>query len=324
MTKRKKQKGAALLVVLLLAATLSFIALASMEKISLSAARAGNVNERSEAVWQALAIETLATSAIETAYDANDSKMSRDDPWANKPIELPLDDGMARVIFDDATTCFNINSFAQSSEDDAQNLAIEEFVRLAKHIGLGEFEAEAIAQSIADWIDDDNQRRPQGAEDEYYTTLSSPYRTANKLAAAVTEIRAIKNVTKESYLALAPSLCAMDRQEPSPINVNMLERSDAAVLAAVLGDDVSLRGAADIIAGRPPGGYSDITAFLAEPSIKKLELKNEVTNRFEITSHYLKARAEIIYDRKVLTMTSEIAMNGDRARVVSRRIGAEM
>ena len=67
MRRLEKQRGAALLIVLLLAATLSFIALASMENTSLSAARAVNVNARSEALWRALATETLARKAIETA-----------------------------------------------------------------------------------------------------------------------------------------------------------------------------------------------------------------------------------------------------------------
>ncbi|WP_411820282.1 type II secretion system minor pseudopilin GspK [Hyphococcus formosus] len=323
MTKRTNQRGAALLVVLLLSATLSFVALATMEKISLTAARVGNVSERSEALWEALAIEVLAKKAIETAFEANNSKMSSEDPWANKPIELPLDNGFARVVLDDATACFNLNSLAQSSEEDADEKALNEFVRLASLVGLSEFEAQALGQSIADWIDFDNQRRPQGAEDEYYTTRPSPYRTANQIIPAVSEIRAVRGVSQEIYLALEPYVCALENTGPSPVNVNMLERRDAPILAAILGDDISMQKASDIIGARPPGGYTDISGFLNMPAIKELDLPNEITSRFHITSRYLRAHAEIVYDRAVFNMTSELALDGARARIVSRRIGAE-
>lgn len=323
MTRTRNQRGAALLIVLLLAATLSFIALASMETTSLAASRAVNVNARGEALWRAFATEALARKAIETAYAAAEGKMSIDDPWASEPLNIPLDDGAAQIFFADAGLCFNVNSLASVDENQISP-PLEEFVRLAGHLGLSEFEAVAIGEAVADWIDGDRNRRPQGAEDEYYTTLPSPYRAGNRPMAAVSEIRAVKGVSREVYASLKPYLCAGDADGPSTLNINMLTERHAPLLAALLGENATLRTAADIIAARPAGGYSDKAAFMAEPLVQAANPPENLDGRIDVTSQRFQARAEIVYDTAILQMTSDIAVNDSgEARLVARRIGAE-
>ncbi|MCK5748094.1 MAG: type II secretion system minor pseudopilin GspK, partial [Oricola sp.] len=183
------------------------------------------------------------------------------------------------------------------------------------------FEARALAETIGDWIDADMNRRPQGAEDEFYTVLPSPYRAGNQNLASLSELRAVKGVTRELYGTLKPYLCAAPTEAPMKINVNMLVESDAPVLAAALGEEGNVAGAADIISGRPLGGYAKVEEFLAVPAIAKLGAAG--AERFDVTSRYMRARAEIVYDTAVLEMTSVLETGGGRARVLARRIGAE-
>lgn len=321
MTHRKKQRGAALLVVLLLAATLSFVALSAMERTTLAASRTVNVSARSEALWGALGIETLALAAVEQILSQENPVMSIDDPWASEPVELPLDEGAARIFLADATACFNINSLATPYEDSERQGPVAEFVRLAGLIGVGEFDARALAESIGDWVDADANRRPQGAEDAYYTVLPSPYRVGNQPFASISEMRAVKGVSREIYAALKPYLCAAGDEAPMKINVNMLMERHAPVLAAALGPDVAAQTAADIIAARPPGGYATVGEFLAVPAVAELGVTGQ--DRFDVISRYLRARAEIFYDTAVMEMTSTIETGGRKARVLARRIGAE-
>lgn len=316
MSRRSDQKGAALLVVLLLAATLSFIALGTMERTSSAALRAANAGLRREALWRALAVEILSVEAVNAAVKQGGGRMSLDDPWAAAPLELPFDGGAASIRFRDATSCFNLNSLGADSGDSA---ALE-FVRLAEIAGVGAFDAVALAEAIADWIDADVDRRPQGAEDETYSTLPSPYRTANQLMATPSELRAVRGVTREIYTRLRPYLCAQPSADPSPINVNMLTPAQAPVLAAALGDGVSVQTAADVIAARPPGGHASVEIFLDAPQLQGLQ---QAEGRLAITSAFVEARADIVYETALLEMTSEIAVQGGAARVISRRIGAE-
>ncbi len=328
--KKQAERGAALLIVLLLAATLSFVALASMERTSRAAARAINVQARGEALWRAFAAEALAQSAIEAAYAAADGRMSLDDPWAAQPLDIPFEEGGARLTFADATACFNINSLAggalsdaAAGEDGAGAAASAEFVRLAVLLGLGEFDATSLAEALGDWVDEDAARRPQGVEDGYYTALPSPYRTGNQPMASASEMRAARGFTREIYAQLKPFMCAAG-PTPSVINVNMLSERHAPLLAAVLGDEVTIREAADIIGARPVGGYRNVEEFLAESLVQSARPAAGVEGRFAVTSRRLRARAEIVYNRAVLEMTTDIAIGEDgETRLIARRIGAE-
>lgn len=322
------QRGAALLIVLLLVATLAFVALSITEKTALAAARSVNERARSEAVWRALGAETLAREAIETVYATSDGKMSLDDPWATEPVEVPMEGGGARIFFADNTACFNVNRLSAAAPEEStpgsESGAVKEFALLIRNLGLGEYEGIALAEIIADWTDADANRRPQGAEDEYYTTLPSPYRTANQPIQSVTELRAMKGVTRNVYAALKPFLCAQPGTDAAPVNINMLKEKDAPLLAAILGEDVTSLQAADIIGARPPGGYPDVGVFMESSAIQALEPGEELASRFDVGSRYFQARAEIIYETALLEMTTDIVIgeNGE-ARVLARRFGAE-
>lgn len=330
--QRSKARGVALLIVLLLVATLAFVAIAITERTSFAAARSVNERARAETLWRAFGAETLAVAAAQTAYREKEGKISLDDPWMSEPLIAPMDDGEARIFFADNTACLNINSLGQaaagSNSTAGVNRNIREFALLARNLGFSEFEGEAIAEAVADWVDPNTNRMPRGAEDAFYTSLPSPYRTGNGPAASVSELRAMRGVTQDVYRTLKPYLCAHPDQDQTPVNVNMLSETDAPLLAAILESpavdkSVTVQQAADIIAARPPGGWADLGTFLAQPEVKTAG-GEAVDDRFDVKSAYIQARAEIIYDTAVLEMTSDIsfAENGT-ATVLARRVGAE-
>ena len=327
--ERGKQRGAALLVVLLLVATLAFIALSITERTSLSASRSVNARVRHESLWLAFGAETLALVAVEAAWKSRNGVMSLDDPWISEPMNVPFESGGgARLFFRDATACFNVNSLVVDTSGSgafgADSPTVAEFSRLARNIGLSSIEGEQLAFVIADWVDADTSRLPQGAEDEYYSVLPSPYRTGNQGLGSVSELRAMKGMTRELYGALKPYLCAPPVANPSVINVNMLTLSHAPILAALLGDEVTVAQAQEIIAARPPGGYAGASDFLESPAMTALELDNTPGDRFEVTSNYVRARAEIVYDTALFELTTDIAVTAQgNAAVLVRRFGAE-
>lgn len=54
---------------------------------------------------------------------------------------------------------------------------------------------EETADAILDWLDEDEEPRPYGAEIEYYSTLPTPYEPANGPVATVDELLLVKGVT---------------------------------------------------------------------------------------------------------------------------------
>ena len=318
------QRGAALMIVLLLVATLAFVALSITEKTTLASARAFNERARSENLWRAFGAETLAAAALIAAREASPEKMSIDDPWAVEPLVVPTEEGAARIAFSDATTCFNLNSLAAVPTASGDRAPKDEFVLLARNVGLGDFEGQRLADVITDWIDEDTSREPQGAEDNIYTALPSPYRSGGQPLASVSELRAMNGVTREIYGTLKPFLCVHKTSEPSPLNINMLTARHAPLLAAILGEAVTPSQAADLIAARPPGGYNDVSEFITPELTTQIGAGALDAGRFKVISQYVQARAEIIYDTALMEMTSEFEIADDgNVTVLRRRIGAE-
>lgn len=318
------QRGAALMIVLLLVATLAFVALSITEKTTLASARAFNERARSENLWRAFGAETLAAAALTAAREATPEKMSIDDPWAVEPLVVPTEEGAARIAFSDATTCFNLNSLAEAPTASGDRSPKDEFVLLVRNVGLGDFEGQRLADVITDWIDEDTSREPQGAEDNVYTALPSPYRSGGQPLASVSELRAMNGVTREIYGTLKPFLCVQNTSEPSPLNINMLTARHAPLLASILGEAVTPSQAADLIAARPPGGYNEVSEFVTPELTTQIGAGALDAGRFKVISQYVQARAEIIYDTALMEMTSEFEIADDgNVTVLRRRIGAE-
>lgn len=319
-----RQKGAALIIVLLLVATLAFISLAMSERMMLSARRAVNMRQQNVLIWRALAIETLAKSAIETQMAASKGKLSLSSPLVAKPIVIPGEGGTATVAIVDRTRCFNLNSMVvdDGNGQTANAEAKKEFETLAASTGAANFDAPAIAAAIIDWIDRNTFQEPGGAEDAVYADMPTPYRTGAQPLADVSELRAVAGVTREDYAAIAPFLCAQPSSAPSPVNINMLQETDAPLLVAISGGRLSVTAAQDVIAATPPGGFDTIDEFFSNDKIRNLGIKEFTNTQFNLWSRYLEADAVIGFadGSADLSVTFEVDQEG-KAHVLSRRLG---
>ncbi|GAB4531383.1 MAG: type II secretion system minor pseudopilin GspK [Amphiplicatus sp.] len=321
------QKGAALIVVLLLAATLSFIALAISERTVFAAQRAVHSSARAEALWRAFGAEALAMSALAAAARETPERMTLDEPWVERPIEIPMEGGRAVIWFADAGRCFNLNGLVRADGDQvyvAREGASEELAALLDAAGAGVGEAARLAVLAQDWIDADSLSAPQGAEDGYYVALPIPYRTGGTLLADETEMRAFADITAAFYALARRYVCALPSAEPAPLNVNMLRAEDAPVLVGLLKGAISLSAAQDVIADRPPGGYGATDEFWSHKVFEGLDVAQDVRNRVAVTSRYIAARAEIDYESVDMEtrMLFEIG-EGGRVRLLRRRLGPD-
>ncbi len=80
------------------------------------------------------------------------------------------------------------------------NFASEEQLRaLTEVIGINKREGDIIVDSILDWKDVDNLHRLNGAEDDYYQTLTPPYHAKNGRMDTVEELLLVRGVTRDYY-----------------------------------------------------------------------------------------------------------------------------
>ncbi|NWG71582.1 MAG: type II secretion system minor pseudopilin GspK [Parvularculaceae bacterium] len=324
-TSLRRQSGAALLIVLLLVATLSFIVMSISDRMTLASSRAANARVRAELLWRAAGVEALAAGAIEAAVKTAGFKFALENPFFAKASEIPMDGGGALIAFKDATVCFNVNSLARRDARQGSAQAdpkLAELERLFSLLDLEDDDPRRLAAVIADWIDADNFETPQGAEDGYYSSLPAPYRTGGGSIADLSELRAAADVTAEVYRQIRPYLCALPGADPAPLNINMATKDAAPLLAALLGDDVPLAAVEAAMENRPAGGYASIDQFWAGAAFAGRVISEEARGRVKLKSQYIEADAAVrFHDQRVaVRLVFEVSEDGD-ARLLSRRLG---
>jgi general secretion pathway protein K len=344
--RQRREEGAALIVVLLLVATLSFIVLSITDRMLIASGRATNARVRAELHWRIVGAESLVASALKTAVGAKDFRYAPDNPFFATDLDIPMEGGGAIVSFRDATRCFNINSLdeekaasagpsgsggegrvrdeegeGEREESGAEPAKpAEELARLVSRAALKDVNADAFAAVVADWIDPDSFERPGGAEDGFYTGLPTPYRSGSGALHDLSELRAMAEIDAEAYREVRPYLCVQPVADPSPVNINMLTEDDAPLLAALIGGEFSTSQADSVISDRPPGGYKDAAEFWSEDVFAGRQIPEKTKERVKVTSKYLEASAAIRFQDQtaLVSMIFEVSENGEPILVARR------
>jgi general secretion pathway protein K len=273
----REQKGAALLTVLLLAATVAALAVVMTETMTRVLARTGAGEGRDQAYWALRGIERAALGQIQAAGDEFDTILPR---LLAQPIIIPLGDTVGTVRIRDRSQCFNVNDLAVAGEGDEDSAAdagaIGRFADLVRALGGSASAGESLGTRIADFIDADQRAESAGAEDYDYERREVPYRTAGQPLASVSELRAISGFSQDIYRTLAPYLCTLPMDGPQALNVNTLTPADAPLLVAATGQALTLQAAERLIENRPPAGYVDVAAFLDRPELANLDLPGDL------------------------------------------------
>lgn len=282
------ERGVALLTVLLLVAVMAVIAATALDRLQLSTRLAANAGSITQARAFALAAEQIATARIEDLVAADAAQTTLAGDWMDVPRQLPIPGGTAVARVGDGGNCFNLNSLVKedrSGELVSAPFALQQFISLMGHIGIGRDAAYVIAAAAADWIDSDQNPIPGGAEDAYYRGLETPYTPPNQLMTSASELRAVNGVTPEYWETLRPWVCALPIAELSPINVNTLMPEQAPLLAMLLPQtDLDLQAAASYLAKRPETGWGSLNTFWDNPLLA--ERRQEATTQTKLKTEW--------------------------------------
>lgn len=289
----KRQRGVALITVLLVVAIVTVVAAGMIARQHLAIRGSANQVLARQAWHYALGGEALAKALLRRDLQSAATAMV-DHPgeaWARPLPPYPIDQGEIRVSIADLAGRLNLNALVRNQQPDP--LAIARFRRLLEVL---EIEA-PYAERLVDWLDLDQQPSgPQGAEDGAYQRLDPPYRSAGRRLHDVSELRLLLEMDEAHYQRLAPHVSALPADVP--LNVNT---ADAAVLAS-LAPDLTLAGARALIAARPAGGYRTVEAFLAQPALAELQLQG----------------TDLAVDSQFFEAASDVRLGDRRQRLVSR------
>jgi general secretion pathway protein K len=319
----EKERGAALLTVLLLVAVIAILAAHGIDRLAGATKLASNARELSQAKAYLIAAESIGMRSAEQIVSVSPGRTINVGGWNGKEQTFPVPGGMVTATLVDGGNCFNINSLVTQQQDvlTARPEGLAQISRLMIMLGILDGDAADIAESIADWIDSDSVAAPRGAEDQYYLQQDKPYRTANALLVDISELRTVKGVTDDIYVRLAPWICALPTTDLSPININTL-RPEQAILLAMLGEFPSdLTPARQFLGRRPELGYGSLNDFWAQSYPASLGTRSEVQSQVKLTTRWFRVDLAVEMQSALVEERALIDAARQPARLVHRQRG---
>lgn len=328
--RTRRDRGAALLSVLLLVTVMSTVAVEITDDIRFAWRRLTATREREQAYWYAVGAETFVREVIRRSWEADPERATLQSPWAGGPTVFPIEGGRLEGLVRDGNNCFNLNSLVSETARGALTVnvaAVDEFRALLRALELDEFEPESLADALVDWLDTDSEASRQGAEDVEYSLQAPPYRPANTLLDDVLELRGVLGYGEEVVRALRPYVCVHPDTAPSQLNVNTLAVEQAALLSVLMGEFFSVDQAVSLLEARPPEGYVDEADF--RDALGELTNPNEepvqaaLQSRIDYKTLYFDATARVYYNNAFLELNSQLALDEQTGAVtvLARRFG---
>jgi len=247
----RSERGAALVLALLIVALLMTLVLEFDRSVRLEHRAAGNYRDATAAFYLAKAGLEEGRALLVADQLSGSTSDNLTEAWA-LPGETPLGAGMMRVSIVDEERYFPINSLVTSNTVNVTQVA--QFQRLLRALQIDD----RLADAVIDWIDQNDVALPDGAESDYYESLSPPYRAHNGPIDSLEELRMIKGVTDDVYNRLAPHLTALQSGGSFQINLNT---ADPVVLGA-LDQDLTPDLVNRLIENRPIKSSLDVGSIL--------------------------------------------------------------
>ncbi len=320
-----RQRGVALIVVLLVLAMMTIMASSMLERLQRHFYRVESQRYQLQTLWYGNGMESLAKVAIEQSLKDSDT-VNLSQVWATKGQRYPLDGGEVEGDIIDQRACFNLNSFAalKSSEGNpSRPFLLQYFQMVLEAMSVESFLAGTIADNTWEFLDqNETVQSLYGGEDSLYEGFSPPYVVANQNLSDVSEWRAIQGVSGDIYQKVVPLLCALPEQN-FLLNVNTLENTHAALLSALFTPYLSVSDATSILSDRPYDGWNSVNEFLRHPILKVLsqESVKTATPFLSVSSNYFQLDAEVTVDRVRTRVVSLFERQGDHVFVVRRYYG---
>ncbi|QKK01832.1 MAG: type II secretion system minor pseudopilin GspK [Pseudomonadota bacterium] len=274
-----RQDGSALLLALVAAALAAVLAVGLVERAQRSLARTEAL-VAAERGWQyARGMDEIAVALLRRARSEGIDPALLDGAWS-QPFEVPGGVVQGRLI--DQNARFNVNALAHP--DGATAAAAQAaFRRLLDALGLDRI----IADELADWLDGASVPSPGSAATNWYSRRDPPYRTAGVVLANTSELRWLRSVDHEAWLALAPLVSALPEPE-LVVNVNTTSPEVLAALLPALEPGQARR----VLTDKP---FSDLPAFERHPLVAPV-MRPDVRRHLTVSSRWYLAQARVVLD----------------------------
>ncbi|ABP77838.1 general secretion pathway protein K [Stutzerimonas stutzeri A1501] len=314
-----RQRGVALITVLLVVAIVTVVSAAMMARQQLSIRATSNQLQARQAWHYALGGEALAQAILArdlrtgaTGEPGASGEAAAVDhllePWAQPLPAFEIDQGEILVRIEDMAGRFNLNDLLRDQQPNTA--AVEQFRRLLLRLQI----SAPYAERLVDWLDPDQQPSGEfGAEDNAYLALDPPYRNAGRRLHDLSELRLLLDMREEDFQRLAPYVAALPPNVP--LNVN----TASAMVLSSLSDNLSLGAAESLVELRRVAPFRNSAAFLAQPAMAGTTLQGTA---LAVGSQFFQATSEVRLGDRRLALVSLLQREQDGSvRVLARNLG---
>ncbi|MDA0427535.1 type II secretion system minor pseudopilin GspK [Stutzerimonas frequens] len=307
-----RQRGVALITVLLVVAIVTVVSAAMVARQQLSIRATSNQLQARQAWHYALGGEALAQAILARDLKGGEPGAAAIDhllePWAQPLPAFEIDQGEILVRIEDLAGRFNLNDLLRDQQPNPA--AVEQFRRLLLRLQI----SAPYAERLLDWIDPDQQPSGElGAEDNVYLGLDTPYRSASRRLHDLSELRLLLDMREEDFQRLAPYVVALPPNVP--LNVN----TASAMVLSSLSDNVSLGAAESLVELRRAVPFRNSAAFLAQPALAGTTLQGTA---LAVGSQFFQATSEVRLGDRRLALVSLLQREQDGSvRVLARNLG---
>ncbi len=306
----QKQRGVALLMVLIVITTLSALLYPLWQAQRMAMVRA----QASQAQLQAWAVLISTQDWVKSAlkFDAQQSKTdSLQELWAQPMPPMPFDGGTIGGWLEDAQGRLNVNRLA--NPDPVQRAqALEQFNRLCQVLTL----ECPFWSAVADWVDSDDIPSTGGAETATYLSMQPARRAANQPIVTVEELQVVQGVSPIILQRLTPYLIALPQD--FPVNINTAKMPVMMALAPWMTEDQ-----AKLITARqqtsPFESLMQVSELLRKNSVQDAEINLLVNERqLSVATQHFLLHAQADYGGRRWQAGALIKRDAGRSQVLSR------
>jgi general secretion pathway protein K len=209
-THHASERAIAMVIVMISIFVLTMLAAGFAYSMKVETKLARNANSEAELEWLGRSgVEYARWVLANSLLDPTQPYDSLDQPWATGsgwlgPTNAPIGEVQQNVHLGSGTFNWKIIDLERKFNINSPEPVLQQVLPQALTLmGVSPSEATPIINSILDWIDLDDQTRPEGAETEYYQNQRPSYAAKNGPIDDITELLLIKGITPEIYYGIS-------------------------------------------------------------------------------------------------------------------------
>ena len=297
--RNNRQRGVALVAVLLIFALISVLAAGMISRQRLQIHQSMNLLSQTQAYQLAQGVEVFARQLLVEDFEADKKEGvntdTSEEPVFKRAIIYAEPTFSIEGQLDDLQGRFNLNSLVNAQTGQVNTASMQLFQNLLFQLGITDMRVEPIIE----WMDPNEQvEHPGGVEDSNYLGKDVPYRTANGPFQSVSELLLIESVTQEAYELLEPYVTAL----PAQVNKININTAPAAILQS-LDIQITPAQAQELLEVREKEeGFDRLQDFLSQPALPPGVQQH--ADLLDVRSEYFQLTARGIFDGRTSRLVS--------------------